>query len=62
MLPGEERLELRWDEQTDEVVFRLLSFSRPRHIFSAVAYPYVLLQQKRFARDAARVLRDAARL
>lgn len=60
VLAGEERLELRWDAASDDVVFSVLSFSRPRHAFSWLAYPYVCAQQARFARDAAAALGRAA--
>ena len=52
VLCGEERLTVRWDAASDEVRFEVVSFSRPRHLFSVVAYPYVVGQQRRFARDA----------
>mmetsp|Transcript_55387 Transcript_55387/g.152351 ORF Transcript_55387/g.152351 Transcript_55387/m.152351 type:complete len:203 (+) Transcript_55387:60-668(+) len=58
VLAGEERLDVLWEPQTGDVVFRVLSFSRPRHVFSLATYPYVLMQQRRFARDAARVMRS----
>ena len=60
VLCGEEQLTVRWDEANDDVSFEVLSFSRPRHLFSWVAYPYVVLQQKRFARDATAVMRMRA--
>ena len=56
VLVGEERIAVRWDARTDAVTFSVLSFSRPRHLVSAVSYPLVLLQQRRFARDAGRVM------
>ena len=52
VLAGEERIEVRWDEATDEVTFEVLSFSRPRHWLAWVTYPLVVLQQRRFAHDA----------
>ena len=52
LLAGEERLAVTWDETTDDVHFEVLSFSRPRHALSWLSYPYVLYQQRRFARDA----------
>ena len=56
MLCGEERLTVRWDVASDDVLFEVLSFSRPRHLFSWAAYPYVIAQQKRFAKDATAVM------
>ena len=52
VLLGEERLQVLWDEATDEVSFEILSFSRPRHALAWMGYPIVLLQQRRFAHDA----------
>ena len=52
VLCGEERLTVSYDDASDDVHFEVLSFSRPRHLFSWAAYPYVVAQQKRFARDA----------
>jgi len=52
VLAGEEKLQLEWDQSTDEVIFSILSFSRPRHPLSVMTYPFVLVQQRRFARDA----------
>ena len=52
VLAGEERLAVTWDEASDEVRFEVLSFSRPRHALSWLTFPYVLYQQRRFARDA----------
>ena len=57
VLCGEERVSVVWDAATDDVRFQVLSFSRPRHLYSWAAYPYVLAQQRRFARDAAEAMR-----
>jgi uncharacterized protein (UPF0548 family) len=59
VLAGEERLSLRWDPDSDDVSFEVLSFSRPRHLFSWACYPYVLAQQRRFARDATASMKRA---
>ena len=59
VLAGEERLQVRWDEATDEVSFEILSFSRPRHVLAWLGYPIVLCQQRRFARDATAVVASA---
>lgn len=56
VLCGEERLTVTRNTATDEVFFEVLSFSRPRHLFSWAAYPYVIAQQRRFARDATAVM------
>lgn len=57
VLAGEERLEVRWDASTDEVTFEVLSFSRPRHPLAWATYPLVILQQRRFSRDATALMR-----
>eukprot|EP00962_Isochrysis_galbana_P034980 scaffold11925_cov101-Isochrysis_galbana.AAC.1 len=60
VLSGEEQLRVRWDRDSGVVTFRVLSYARPRHALSIVGLPVVLLQQRRFARDAARVMQAAA--
>ena len=52
VLAGEERLRVSWDRRSGDVTFSILSYSRPRHLLSVLTYPVVLLQQRRFARDA----------
>ena len=52
VLAGEERLAIHYAACSGEVTFEVLSFSRPRHLLSWLAYPIVLMQQRRFARDA----------
>ena len=59
VLAGEERLSVRWDRDSDTVLFRVRSYSRPRHAFGLLGYPVVRLQQRRFARDAAQAMRRA---
>ena len=53
ILAGEETVAVSWDQGTGEVLFSIVSFSRPRHMLSLLSYPYVRAQQRRFARDAA---------
>jgi len=60
VLAGEEQLRVEWDRASGAVTFRVLSYSRPRHPFAVVALPVVLLQQRRFARDATRAMEAAA--
>jgi uncharacterized protein (UPF0548 family) len=50
---------VRWDRESDAVLFRVRSYSRPRHAFGLLGYPVVRLQQRRFARDAAQAMRRA---
>jgi uncharacterized protein (UPF0548 family) len=59
VLAGEETIRVTHDTSTDLVHFSILSFSRPRHLFSFAAYPYVVLQQQRFARDATAAMQRA---
>ena len=56
ILAGEETVAVSWDQGTGEVLFSIVSFSRPRHMLSLLSYPYVRAQQRRFARDAGRVM------
>eukprot|EP00249_Psilotum_nudum_P004849 c18336_g1_i2 orf=171-410(+) len=44
---GEEMFGIRW-EPDDSVWYEIFSFSRPAHILSKVAYPYVRWRQKLF--------------
>mmetsp|Transcript_62515 Transcript_62515/g.104039 ORF Transcript_62515/g.104039 Transcript_62515/m.104039 type:complete len:195 (-) Transcript_62515:338-922(-) len=60
VLAGEERVQVRWNQRRREVTFSVLSFSRPRSLQALAAYPLVLAQQRRFARDAAAAMRRAA--
>jgi uncharacterized protein (UPF0548 family) len=60
VLAGEEQLRVQWDRDSGAVTFRVLSCARPRHVLSVVALPVVLLQQRRFARDASRAMQAAA--
>ena len=57
VLAGEERLSVRWDRESDAVVYRVRSYSQPRHAFSVLTYPVVRLQQRRFAHDSAQKMR-----
>lgn len=55
---GEERFQVEWASD-DSVWYELLAFSRPQQWSSRLAYPYVRLKQKRFARDSMAALRAA---
>ena len=46
---GEERFLLEMDE-SEEVWYDILAFSRPRHVLARLAYPYVRVLQRRFGR------------
>lgn len=60
VLAGEETISVSYDTDSNLVRFSILSFSRPRHLFSIVAYPYVLAQQRRFVHDATTVMERIA--
>ncbi|KAK2408749.1 outer envelope protein [Trifolium repens] len=52
---GEERFSIEIDEN-NQVWYEILSFSKPAHILSFVGYPYVMLRQKYFAHESAKVM------
>jgi len=54
---GEERFLIEWDRATDEVVYDILAFSRPRHPLARLGYPLVRMLQKKFARDSVAAMR-----
>ncbi|KAL8034772.1 hypothetical protein ABFX02_12G051600 [Erythranthe guttata] len=51
LLAGEECFSITMDEKKD-VWYEIVSFSKPANFLSVIGYPYVLLRQKRFARDS----------
>ncbi|XP_027346835.1 UPF0548 protein At2g17695 isoform X1 [Abrus precatorius] len=55
LLAGEERFSIEIDEN-NQVWYEILSFSKPAHILSFVGYPYVMLRQKYFANESAKVM------
>ena len=56
---GEERFMVGWDLETDEVFFELLAFSHPGHFLAWLGYPVTRHFQRKFARDAKVVMREA---
>ena len=57
---GEERFEVEWRRGSDDSVWYAVSaFSRPHHPIAWAAYPWVRLQQRRFARDSLAAMRRA---
>lgn len=52
---GEERFSIEIDEN-NQVWYGVLSFSKPAHILSFVGYPYVMLRQKYFAHESAKLM------
>ncbi|CAL5197437.1 unnamed protein product [Lathyrus oleraceus] len=55
LLAGEERFSIEIDEN-NQVWYEILSFSKPAHVLSFVGYPYVMLRQKYFAHESAKVM------
>jgi uncharacterized protein (UPF0548 family) len=53
---GEERFLIECDPADDSVWFDILAFSRPNHLLTRLAYPWVRRCQKRFAREAVAAL------
>ncbi|CAN6461918.1 unnamed protein product [Victoria cruziana] len=51
LLAGEERFSVELDED-NKVWYEILSISKPAHLLSFVAYPYVRLRQKYFAQQS----------
>ncbi|GLJ24874.1 hypothetical protein SUGI_0475720 [Cryptomeria japonica] len=58
LLAGEERFSVELDED-DNVWYEILSFSRPAHVLSFVAQPYVCLKQKIFAQQSTQAMLKA---
>lgn len=56
---GEERFLVEWDQNSGEVWYDILAFSRPRHWATKVGYPLVRLRQRQFARDSAAAMQAA---
>jgi len=57
---GEELFHVDWDQETDEVHFRITVFSRPGSLLAWIGKPYMLYQQGRFRRLAGRAMEKAA--
>ncbi|OIW09630.1 hypothetical protein TanjilG_28229 [Lupinus angustifolius] len=55
LLAGEERFSVEIDEK-NQVWYEILSFSKPNHILSFLGYPYVILRQKYFAHESAKLM------
>lgn len=50
---GEERFLVEWDQNTNDVHYDILAFSRMKHVLTRLGYPVVRRTQKRFGRDSA---------
>jgi uncharacterized protein (UPF0548 family) len=55
---GEERFEVSWNEQTDEVWFRILVIARPAWLLAWLGFPFTRREQFRFRRLATHRMRD----
>ncbi|KAK7360271.1 hypothetical protein VNO77_02254 [Canavalia gladiata] len=55
LLAGEERFSIEIDEN-NQVWYEIVSLSKPAHILSFIGYPYVMLRQKYFANESAKVM------
>jgi uncharacterized protein (UPF0548 family) len=50
---GEERFLIEWDQETNDVHYDILAFSRMKHILTRLGYPVARRTQKQFGRDSA---------
>lgn len=58
---GEERFVIEWDRQQNAVFYDILAFSRPNSLPARLGYPWVRRVQRRFARDSAAAMQNAAK-
>lgn len=49
---GEERFTIEWHRPSDVVSYDILSFSRPGHVMTRLAYPVARRMQRRFVRHS----------
>ncbi len=54
---GEERFQVEWQRDRDEVWYDILALSRPHHWLTWLGYPLARRMQRRFARDSAAAMR-----
>lgn len=50
---GEERFLVEWDQNTNDVHYDILAFSRMKHVLTRLGYPVVRRTQKQFGRESA---------
>ena len=50
---GEELFLVEWNRVSDAVTYRILAFSRPRHLLARLGQPLVRRLQQRFREDSA---------
>jgi uncharacterized protein (UPF0548 family) len=58
---GEERFLIEWDRASGEVWYDILAFSRPQWLVARLGYLYMRWLQKKFGRESAAVMVQAAR-
>lgn len=58
---GEERFLVEMDQNTNDVWFDILAFSRPNQFLTRLGYPVVRLTQRRFGRESAASMLRAVR-
>jgi uncharacterized protein (UPF0548 family) len=58
---GEERFMVEWDRASDAVSYDILSFSRPGHLLTQLAYPLARRLQQGFVRESVAAMVDAIR-
>lgn len=59
---GEERFTVEWNQETGDVYYDILAFSRPNQILTRIGYPLARKLQKKFAADSkAAMLRAVGR-
>lgn len=60
-MSGEERFLIEWNESTDDVVYEIVAYSKPRHLLARLGYPLVRRLQKRFGLASLVVMRRIVR-
>lgn len=60
-MSGEERFLIEWNESTDEVVYEVIAYSKPRHLLARLGYLLVRRLQKRFGLASLAVMRQIVR-
>ena len=57
--PAVEKIRRRMESRPQLVWYELLVFARPHHILARIAFPFVGLFQRKFARDSGRAMLEA---
>lgn len=58
---GEERFLVEWDQNSNEIHYDILAFSRMKHVLTRLGYPVVRRTQKQFGRESSEAMRRAVR-